>query len=239
MWDRLIPSPLKEYPRRQFFGAFKYGDPNLARILTSFFYLFFFFSYKKTVLALPDFFPANRSKAWFDGWRGRRSVDMSKVVMSAWLKDALYALRALVLGAIAGSAAGLALDLLLDLREPHFTSALAANGISLGLAASIVASLRRELAKDKNGNTTEPKEERRVFRIVMPVWIKDVLSTLGAAMIGLLVGCAVGAALDILFGSEAPVLTILFGALGGGTGYAVGITNRLRSALHVARASTS
>jgi hypothetical protein len=123
------------------------------------------------------------------------------------------------------------------LREPHFTSALAANGISLGLAASIVASLRRELAKDKNGNTTEPKEEHRVSRIVMPVWLKDVLLILGAAAIGMLGGGAIGAALDILFGSEAPVLTVLLGALGGGTGYAVGITSRLRRELSLARAS--
>jgi len=164
---------------------------------------------------------------------------MTKVVMSAWLKDALHTLGALVLGVIVGSAAGLALDLSLGFIEPHFTSALATYGMSLGLAASIVASLRRELAKDKNGNTTESNEKRHLSRIVVPIWLKDVLLILGTAVIGMLGGGAIGAVFDVLFGSEAPVLTILFGALGGGTGYAVGITSRLRRELHVARASTS
>jgi len=164
---------------------------------------------------------------------------MTKVAMSAWLKDSLHAFGAMVLGAIVGSAAGLALDLSLGFIAPHFTSALAAYGTSLGLAVSIVASLRRELAKDKNGNTTEPNEKRRFFRIVMPVWIKDVLSIFGVTVLGMLVGCVIGAVFDLLLDTEAPTLAVLLGALGSGTGYAVGITGRLRRELHLARESNN
>jgi len=163
---------------------------------------------------------------------------MTKVAMSAWLKDVLHTIGALVLGAIAGGTAGLALDLLAGSDEPHFTTTFISTGVSLGIAAGIVASIRRELAKDKNGNTTEPNEKRRVSRLV-PMWLKDVLHTLGMTILGTLSGCAIGIVFDLLLAVEEPILTLLIGALGSGTGYAVGITSRLRRELCLARASKS
>jgi hypothetical protein len=169
---------------------------------------------------------------------------MEKVAMPAWLEDALYILGAMALGGLGGGSAGAAFDLLLGSKEPLLTLALGTAGGNLGVAASVIGSLRRalrrELAKDKekaekDEDETESTEKLRATRSVdkleksaMPLWLQDILSILGGTALGGVGGGATGAVLDLLLGSRAPILTALLGGLGGGAGYTTGFTSALR-----------
>ena len=176
-----------------------------------------------------------------------RKDQMEKVAMPAWLEDMLYLLGAAALGGVGGGSAGAAFDLLLGSREPYLATALTTLGGNLGVATSIIGSLRRalrrELAKEnekdetaeKDENASESTEKRRDTRSAdkleksaMPLWLQDALTLLGAATLGGVGGGATGAVLDLLLGARAPILTLLLGGLGGGTGYATGFASALR-----------